>query len=96
MRRPRTLRFAPPPRAPQRRGVALENVALAPASLLLFEREWQAAANRLPRGSVPVCLPPTLARRRAQLTRVPTELRAEGRQVITVPAERSGAPKPTT
>jgi hypothetical protein len=91
MSRSRVLRFAPPPRALRHRGVLLDNVALVPGNLLPFKREWQAMANRLPQGSVLVCLPAQLAHRRPQLTRVTAELRAKGHQVTTVPAERFGA-----
>jgi hypothetical protein len=53
----RPSRFTMPPRAPSRRGVKLDNVALVPASLLPFKAEWQAIANDLPRGQILIVLP---------------------------------------
>jgi len=85
-----TWRLSNSPKALRRAGVRLDNVALVPANLLPYKREWQAIANGLPHGSVLVCLPTSPGTPRRQLTQVADELRAKGHPVTTVPAERFG------
>ena len=75
------------PRALRRPGVRLDNVALVPASLLPYKKEWQAVANGLPPGSVLLCS--TSSRRQQQvLEKVSIHLKRKGRRVQTLPAER--------
>jgi hypothetical protein len=64
----------------------LDNVVLAPASLLAFKAQWQKLANSLPHGGVLVVLP-ALARHSAILEHVAEELRKIGWKVATVSAE---------
>src|SRR5436309_4435779 len=80
-------RFSRPPRALRRPGVRLDNVALVPASLLPFKKEWQAVANQLPKGSVLLCSTSTNARQRRIMQRVAEHMKRKGRRVRTMPAE---------
>jgi hypothetical protein len=76
-------------KAPERfaRGaVTLDNVVLAPASLLAFKAQWQRVANSLPQGGVLLVLP-GLTRQAAILEQVAEELRKRGRNVRTMSAE---------
>jgi hypothetical protein len=75
------------PRVLRRPGVRLDNVALVPASLLPYKKEWQAVANGLPHGSVLLC-PTTNPRQQQVLEQVSAQLRRKGRRVQTLPAER--------
>ena len=86
-------RFSRPPRALSRLGVQLDNVALVPASLLPFKREWQAVANGLPHGSVLLCSTRTNRRQQQILAQVATHLKRKGHRVQTVPAERVMGPR---
>jgi hypothetical protein len=61
-------------------------VALVPASLLPFKREWQSVANGLPKGSVLLC-PTTNPRQQKILEQVSTHLKSKGHRVRTLPAE---------
>ena len=81
-------RIKRPPRALRRPGVQLDNVALVPASLLPYKKEWQAVANGLPTGSVLLCSTRTNPRQRRILAQVSTHLRRKGRRVMTLSAER--------
>jgi hypothetical protein len=65
-------------------------VALVPASLLPFKREWQAVANGLPTGSVLLC-PATNPRQRKIIEHVSTHLKSKGHRVRTLPAEQIAA-----
>lgn len=84
----RPYRILQPPRTLRRRGVQLDNVALVPASLLPFRREWQAIANHLPTGSVLLCPRTDNRRQRQLLERIATSLRRLGHRVVTIPAEQ--------
>jgi hypothetical protein len=84
MRRP--SRFTRPPTELQR--AKLDNISLVPASLLPFKHQYQEIANRLPEGSVLICLPPSEKPQRLVLERVASNLRAEGYRVTTLLAER--------
>jgi hypothetical protein len=75
------------PRALRRPGVRLDNVALVPASLLPYKKEWQAVANGLPHGSVLLCST-TSTRQQQVLERVSDHLKRKGHQVQTLPVER--------
>jgi hypothetical protein len=80
-------RIKRPPRALRRPGVKLDNVALVPASLLPYKKEWQAVANGLPHGSVLLCST-TNPRHKKILEQVSTHLKRKGHRVQTLPAER--------
>jgi hypothetical protein len=67
-------------------------VALVPASLLPFKREWQAVANGLPKGSVLQCST-TSARQKKILEQVSAHLKRKGHRVRTLPAERFTEPE---
>jgi hypothetical protein len=84
----RRARVARLPRALRQPGVRFDNIALVPASLLPHKDEYQAIADRLPRGSVLICLPKEESRQRQVLARVATGLRSRGRPVTTMPAAR--------
>jgi hypothetical protein len=80
-------RFTKPPRALRRPGVRLDNVALVPASLLPFKKEWQRVANGMPRGGVLLCS--TSSRRQQQILElVSTHLKSKGHRVQILPAQR--------
>ncbi len=66
----------------------LDNIALVPASLL-FSKDvtYQPLANRLPTGSV-LCVSGT-KRQKQILAKVKNFLRSHGRQVITMPLEKT-------
>jgi hypothetical protein len=69
-----------------RPGVQLDKLALVPASLLPFKRQWQAVANGMPTGSVLLC-PTTNPRQQKILKQVSTHMKNKGRHVRTLPAE---------
>jgi hypothetical protein len=71
------------PRALRRPGILLDNVALVPASLLRYKKEWQAVANGLPHGSVLVCST-TNPRQQKILEQVSTHLKSKGHRVTTL------------
>ncbi len=79
-------RFARPPRSLT--NAKLDNVALVPASLLPFKREWQQVANELPAGGVLICVPDQEDKRRETFIAVARQLRDKGMRVRAVPAER--------
>ncbi len=83
-----SYRLATPPR-PLRRAT-LENLALVPGNLLPFKDEWQAIANKLPKGDVLIVLPPSDSRERKTLERVAALMKAKGHRVTTASAERFG------
>jgi hypothetical protein len=83
-------RSSKPPRVLRRPGVLLDNVALVPASLLPFKKEWQPVANRLPSGSVLLCSM-TSARQKKILEQVSAHLKRKRRCVTTLPAQRFAA-----
>jgi hypothetical protein len=87
----RPYRFRRAPRGLRLPGVTLDNVALVPASLLPFKKEWQAVANGLPKGGVLLC---STGNRRQQriLAQVSTHMKHKGHNVRTVPAERFTEP----
>jgi hypothetical protein len=75
------------PRALRRPAVTLDNVALVPASLLPYKKEWQRVANGLPTGSVLLCST-TSARQKKVLEQVSAHLTRKGHRVQTLPAKR--------
>ena len=84
----RPYRFRRAPQAIRRPGVQLDNVALVPASLLPFKKEWQAVANGMPKGSVLLCSTSTNRRQRRILAQVSTYMKHKGHRVQTLPAEQ--------
>ena len=72
----------------RRPGVRLDNIALVPASLLPYKKEWQAVANGLPAGSVLLCSTRTNPRQQQVLAQVSAHLKRKGHRVRTLPAER--------
>lgn len=75
-----------PPRTLQR--AKLDNLALVPANLLPYKAQWQEIANRLPQGSILICLPTTANPQRKALELVATHLKHEGYRVTTISAEQ--------
>ena len=75
-------RFTRAPRAVRRAGVAPDNIAVMPASLLPFKKEGQSVVNGLPYGSVLLCATAN-RRQRKILERVSTHLKSKGHQVRT-------------
>jgi hypothetical protein len=66
--------------------VVRDNIALVPASLLPYKKEWQRVANGMPKGSVLLCS--TNSRRpRRILEQVSTHMKNKGHRVQTRPAE---------
>ena len=72
--------FTRPTQALRKSPVELDNVALVPASLLPYKKEWQRIVNELPRGSMVVYLPSKTKQRRI-VTRVASLLRGHGASV---------------
>jgi hypothetical protein len=66
----------------------LNNLAVVRASLLPFKAQWQGLANQMPEGSVLVVVPRTNGRVRQSAEMVVRYLRAEGRAVMVMAAER--------
>jgi hypothetical protein len=65
-------------------------VALVPASLLPYKKEWQAVANGMPKGSVLLC-PTTNPRQQKIFEQVSAHMKNKGHHVRTLPAERIAA-----
>ncbi len=85
MRSP-TLRRGP--RALGRPQVQLDNLTLVPASLLPRKADYEAIADRLPRGEVLLVLPPVGSPERATMERVAATFRAKGRRVTVLTEEQ--------
>jgi hypothetical protein len=62
-------------------------VALVPASLLPYKKEWQAVANGLPTGGVLLCST-TNPKHKKILEQVAAHLTRKGRRVRKLPAKR--------
>jgi hypothetical protein len=90
MRPYRPYRFSRAPRAIRSPGVALDNIAVVPASLLPYKKEWQRVANGMPVGSVLLCSTSS-RRQRKILEQVSVHMRAKGHRVLTLSAERIAA-----
>jgi hypothetical protein len=72
--------FSSPPTTLTRPSVTLDNIALVPASLLPFKDEYQALANRLPRGTVLLVLPRRRPKQRRLLVELASRFAARGHQ----------------
>lgn len=86
---PRTGRLTqllgPVPRA--LRHAKLDNLSLVPGSILLTQPNYQAIANRLPRGQVLIVLPTHGRPARRASEGVVSLLRSKGKQVVVLAAE---------
>jgi len=71
--------LSPPPRSLRR--ATLDNLVLAPASLLPYKAEYQAIANRQAPGTVLVVLPVGDSLPRRTLELVASRLKAKGQRV---------------
>ena len=69
-----------PLRSLRRSTVPLDNVALAPASLLPYNEHWQAVANSLAHGELLIVLP-CLPKQQRVVRSVASRLREQGRRV---------------
>jgi hypothetical protein len=76
------------PRALRRPQVKLDNLTLVPASLLPRKADYEAIADRLPRGEVLLVLPPAGSPERQTMQRVAQLFRAKGRHVTVLTEER--------
>jgi len=76
------------PRALRRPPVRLDNLTLVPASLLPRKADYEALADRLPRGEVLLVLPPPGSPERVTLQRVAQLFRGKGRHVTVLTEER--------
>jgi hypothetical protein len=85
-------RFDAPPE--QLRHATLDNLALVPASMLPYRKEYQAIANHQPPGTTLIVLPSSGGRQRAALEGVASGLRAKGRRVATVSVRQFNHPHP--
>jgi hypothetical protein len=81
-----SYRFRRPPAA--LRKAQLDNIALVPANLLPFKKQWQRIANRLPEGSTLIILPASTSPQRKTFETVAKNLRQNGKRVITLHAEQ--------
>lgn len=69
--------------APRRvRKAQLDNVALVPANLLPFKKEYQAIANGLPAGGMLIILPKADSPQRRALESVAADLKTKGQAVM--------------
>ena len=76
-------------RPPRRlRKARLDNLALVPASLLPFKKQWQEVANSKPGEHVLIVLPTVEKRPRSVLERVAAHLREKGHPVTTLSTEQ--------
>jgi hypothetical protein len=76
------------PQALRRPQVQLDNLTLVPASLLPRKADYEAIADRLPRGEVLLVLPPAESPERTTMQRVAQLFRAKGRHVTVLTEER--------
>ncbi len=76
------------PRVLRRPQVRLDNLTLVPASLLPRKADYEAIADRLPRGEVLLVLPPADSPERMTMQRVAQVFRAKGRHVTILTEER--------
>ena len=74
------------------RKAKLDNLSLVPGSLLPFKDHWQELANQLPEGSTLIILPTKDSPPRKTLERVSSSMKARGRRVFTLSADRVGRP----
>jgi hypothetical protein len=77
----KVARWSTPPRAVL--DAQLDNLVLAPASLLSQKAVYQELANRLPRGQVLIVTPAGDQRKAAILKKVARQLEAKGQRVTT-------------
>lgn len=82
--------FQRTPAALRRQGVALDNIALVPASLLPFKERWHAVAKTLPRGTVLLVLPRRKSTQRRLLTDLARRFAARGHPIATRTVEEVG------
>lgn len=94
MSRWRRYHLANPPASLRRPTVRRDNLALVPASLLPFRKQWQQLANQLPPEEVLIILPPQQNRRRDVFRVVAELLRQNGHHVTTLSADRLSDWKP--
>ncbi|MGE0545000.1 MAG: hypothetical protein AB7R89_33000 [Dehalococcoidia bacterium] len=76
------------PWALRRPQLQLDNLTLVPASLLPRKADYEAIADRLPRGEVLLVLPPADSPERTTMQRVAQLFRAKGRHVTVLTEER--------
>jgi hypothetical protein len=82
----RRFRHSHAPRSLRRRTVPLDNLVLAPASLLPAKAHWQRIANALPDGDVLLVVPRCDKQRRV-VAAVARRLRERGRRVAVMDQE---------
>ncbi len=70
------------------RPAQLDNLALVPANLLPFKKQWQQLANKLPQGSMLIILPASDRPQRKTCAHVAADLRGTGKRVTLLPAEQ--------
>ena len=75
-------RFSRPPQALRR--AKPDSVALVPASMLPYKKQYQALASQLPRSSTLIVLPEAENRRSKTLAAVRTTLQARGHRVVSL------------
>ncbi len=69
------------------RRTTLDNVAVVPASLLPYKKQWQDIANQLPTGSILICVPTRDRHLRPPYLAVARGLRDKGFTVLAIAAE---------
>lgn len=77
-----------PPRVLRSKKTKLDNIALVPASLLPYRKQWQQLANELPSGGILVCVPTQENQPRQPFLAVARTLREKGFRVRAVRADR--------
>ncbi len=73
---------------PRRPRVQMDHLVLVPASELPFKEEWRAVVDGLPAGEVLLVVPKAETALRQTLCLLAPQLRAKGRHVTAVSAER--------
>jgi hypothetical protein len=80
-------RYFAPSRALRRSGVKFDNIALVPASLLPFRKQYEAVIRKLPHGTVLLVLPRGRSATRTVLVKLAGAFAAHGHQIATRTAE---------
>lgn len=68
----------------------LDNIALVPASLLPFKKQYQEVANNLPQGSILICIPNTKSNSTGVFEKMAAFLQNHNQQVKIVSAGMFG------
>lgn len=68
----------------------LDNIAIVPASMMVYKDKYQAFANNLPQGDILVILPQSETSTKKALQTVISMLKSKGRTVTTISSTQFG------